>query len=134
MAELVDAKDLKSFDPKRVVRVQVPPSALLELFIGAISSVGLERYIDIVEVRGSNPLSPTKELDLNYEKHTSGSKGMQFPKRTFGKPNITGCDVLIGSYRLRTIQPNVLAMIWGDHSPALCDFSDLYVKEVLCQK
>ncbi len=27
VAELVDAKDLKSFDPKRVVRVQVPPSA-----------------------------------------------------------------------------------------------------------
>jgi hypothetical protein len=29
VAELVDAKDLKSFDPKRVVRVQVPPSARL---------------------------------------------------------------------------------------------------------
>lgn len=71
VAELVDAKDLKSFDPKRVVRVQVPPSALLESFEGAISSVGLERYIDIVEVGGSNPLSPTKEFDFNYEKYSS---------------------------------------------------------------
>lgn len=60
MAELVDAKDLKSFDPKRVVRVQVPPSAQFQL--RAISSVGLERYIDIVEVRSSNLLSPTKSL------------------------------------------------------------------------
>ncbi len=59
VAELVDAKDLKSFDPKRVVRVQVPPSARVAA-IGAISSVGLERYIDIVEVRSSNLLSPTE--------------------------------------------------------------------------
>ena len=62
MAELVDAKDLKSFDPKRVVRVQVPPSAQFQ--IRAISSVGLERYIDIVEVRSSNLLSPTDNLKL----------------------------------------------------------------------
>ena len=29
-------------------------------FLRALSSVGLERYLDTVEVKGSNPLGPTK--------------------------------------------------------------------------
>ena len=37
-----------------------PALGTVDLHIRAISSVGLERYIDIVEVRGSNPLSPTE--------------------------------------------------------------------------
>ncbi len=37
---------------------------------GATSSVGLERFLDAEEVRGSNPLSPTDEKDVR-EKESS---------------------------------------------------------------
>ena len=63
MAELVDAKDLKSFGPKGPCGFKSRPRHGPNR-AGAISSVGLERYIDIVEVRGSNPLSPTEIVDV----------------------------------------------------------------------
>ena len=48
--------------------IRVAKTGLLNFAIDlhrAISSVGLERYIDIVEVRGSNPLSPTDKTEAS---------------------------------------------------------------------
>jgi hypothetical protein len=79
VAELVDAKDLKSFVPRNgTCRFNSGPrhrsksnikrkKSKMDPFFGfsylilswALSSVGSERYLDTVEVSGSNPLGPT---------------------------------------------------------------------------
>ena len=55
MAELVDARDLKSLDDIFIVWVQIPLRPL-----AGRSSAGLERYVWDVEVVRSNRIAPTK--------------------------------------------------------------------------
>ncbi len=60
VAELADARDLKSLG-LMAVRVQIPPCppVCANMIKWAVSSVRLERHVDIVEVTGSIPVSPT---------------------------------------------------------------------------
>ena len=61
VAKLVDAQDLKSCFPQGECRFDSGPRHVHLVRYRALSSVWLERFLDMEEVTGSNPVEPTRK-------------------------------------------------------------------------